>query len=251
MALLKKCIAEFIGTFVLVLFGCGTAVVLGCAKDKADSAYFMTALAFGLVIVAMAYSIGNVSGCHINPAVSIGVLMSGKMSVKEFFAYIASQFIGGIAGGAVLLALFGKESGLGTNSVYNGNLWMSVLIEVILTFVFVLAILGVTSKIQNGAVAGIVIGLTLTLVHIFGIYFTGTSVNPARSFGPAIFAGGEAFTNVWVFIAAPLVGGVLAALVYKLIDNGPAEAPADEEQTPAPAKAAPKAPTKSNRKKKR
>ena len=217
MALLKKCVAECLGTFVLVLFGCGTAVALDCNGAKADAAYFMTAFAFGLVIVAMAYSIGNISGCHINPAVSIGVLCSGKMTVKEFFAYIASQFIGGIAGGAVLLALFGKESGLGTNGLYQGNIWLSILIEVILTFVFVLAIIGVTSKIQNGSVAGIVIGLTLTLIHIFGIHFTGTSVNPARSFGPAIFAGGDAFVNVWVFIVAPLVGGVLAALVYKAL----------------------------------
>lgn len=233
MALLKKCVAEFIGTFVLVLFGCGTAVAVGCNGSQADAAYFMTALAFGLVIVAMAYSIGNVSGCHINPAVSIGVLCSGKMSVKEFFAYIASQFLGGIAGGAVLLALFGKDSGLGTNGLYQGNVWLSLLIEVILTFVFVLAIIGVTSKVQNGSVAGIVIGLTLTLIHIFGIHFTGTSVNPARSFGPALFAGGDAFVNVWVFIAAPLVGGVLAALVYKAIAGCDCEKEETAEEKPA------------------
>ena len=233
MQLLKKCIAECIGTFVLVLFGCGTAIALGCNSAQADGAYFMTALAFGLVIVAMAYSIGNISGCHINPAVSIAMFVSGKMKAKEFCAYVCAQFIGAILGGAMLLAFFPKESGLGTNGLYDNNVWSTMLIEMILTFVFVIAILGVTSKIQNGAAAGLVIGLTLTLVHIFGIHFTGTSVNPARSFGPAIFAGGDAFTNVWVFIVAPLIGGVLAAIVYKLLDSG---AGAKDE---APAAAAP------------
>ncbi len=233
MQLLKKCLAECIGTFVLVLFGCGTAVALGCSVAKADGAYFMTALAFGLVIVAMAYSIGNISGCHINPAVSVAMFVSGKMKGREFCAYVASQFIGAILGGAMLLAFFPKESGLGTNGLYNDNIWSTMLIEIILTFVFVIAILGVTSKVQNGAAAGVVIGLTLTLVHIFGIHFTGTSVNPARSFGPAVFAGGAAFANVWVFIVAPLIGGVLAALVYKFLAAGTA---AEEE---APAAAAP------------
>ena len=225
MELLKKCLAECIGTFVLVLFGCGTAIALGCSNQP-DVAYLMTALAFGLVIVAMAYSIGNISGCHINPAVSIAMLVSGKMTGKEFAAYVASQFIGAIIGGALLFGIFHEKlegpnpTGLGTNGLFDGNIWLTLLIEIILTFVFVIAILGVTSKISNGAVAGVVIGLTLTLVHIFGIYFTGTSVNPARSFGPAIFKGGEAFANVWVFIVAPLVGGVLAALVYKFLSAG-------------------------------
>ncbi|MBR2176387.1 MAG: aquaporin [Clostridia bacterium] len=240
MSLLRKCFAECLGTFVLVLFGCGTAVALGCTAQP-NAAYFITALAFGLVIVAMAYSIGNISGCHINPAVSIGMLCSGRMTVREFFAYIASQFIGGIVGGAVLLAIFGRDSVLGTNGLYSNNLWLSLLIEIILSFVFVIAVIGVTSKTENGSVAGIVIGLTLTLVHIFGIHFTGTSVNPARSFGPAIFAGGDAFVNVWVFIVAPLVGGVLAALVYKLLtscyetDNHNEEAPA-KAKTSSPKK---------------
>lgn len=246
MQLFRKCLAECIGTFVLVLFGCGTAVVLGCNGAVPDAAYFMTALAFGLVIVAMAYSIGNVSGCHINPAVSIAMLVSGKMSLKEFFAYIASQFIGGIIGGSVLFAMFPK-SGLGTNALWDNNIGGSLLIEIILTFVFVIAILGVTDKVKNASVAGIVIGLTLTLVHVFGIHFTGTSVNPARSFGPAIFKGGEAFTNVWVFIVAPLVGAVLAAIVYKFLISG--AAPEAEE---APAAAAPvKAAAKNGKKKKR
>ncbi len=232
MQLLKKCLAECLGTFVLVLFGCGTACVLNCTASVPNEAYFMTALAFGLVIVAMAYSIGNISGCHINPAVSIAMLVSKKMTPKEFCAYVASQFIGAIIGGALLLAFFGSESGLGTNALYDNNIWSSMLIEVILTFVFVIAILGVTSKTSNGAVAGIVIGLTLTLVHVFGIHFTGTSVNPARSFGPAIFAGGAAFTNVWVFILAPLVGGVLAAVVYGFLAKGSEE---EKEEDAAPA----------------
>ncbi len=218
----KKYICEFIGTCVLVVFGCGTAMTVGC--DSANGCgYVLTALAFGLVIVGMAYSIGNVSGCHINPAVSIGMLVAGKISATDFFGYIISQFIGGIAGAAILKGIFGwagledKTGGLGSNGLANGNIGASLLIEVILTFVFVLVILGVTSKESFGSAAGIVIGLTLTLIHIFGIGLTGTSVNPARSLGPAIFAGGDALSSVWVFIVAPLVGGVLAALVFKAV----------------------------------
>ncbi len=213
---IKKYVAEFIGTFVLVLFACGTAAVVGCDAVN-GTGYLLTALAFGLVIVAMAYSIGNVSGCHINPAVSIAMLVSGKMTIKDFVGYVVSQFLGAIAGAAVLMAIVGVDSGLGANGLYNGNIGLSFVIEVILTFVFVIAILGVTSKQENGAVAGIVIGLSLVLVHILGISFTGTSVNPARSFGPALFVGGEALKNVWVFLLAPLVGGVLAALTYKFL----------------------------------
>lgn len=215
----KKYVAEFIGTFVLVLFACGTAAVSGCATDDKNISYFITALAFGLVIVAMAYSIGNVSGCHINPAVSIAMLVSGKLSVKDFIGYIVAQFAGAIAGAAALMGIIGKDYGLGANGLFEGDIVKSLIVEVILTFVFVIAILGVTSKVENSAVAGIVIGLTLTLVHIFGIHFTGTSVNPARSFGPALFVGGDALSCVWVFIVAPLVGGVLAALVYKFLDS--------------------------------
>jgi len=222
MTLLKKCTAEFIGTFVLVLFACGTAAVVGCSAAN-GTGYLLTALAFGLVIVAMAYSIGNVSGCHINPAVSIAMLVSKKMSVKDFIGYLIAQFAGAVVGAAVLMAFVGKDSGLGANALYEGNIGLSLLIEVILTFVFVIAILGVTSKKENSAVSGIVIGLTLTLVHILGISFTGTSVNPARSFGPALFVGGDALANVWVFLLAPLVGGVLAALVYKFLDTKKAE----------------------------
>ena len=214
----KKYIAEFIGTLTLVTLGCGTAMLVGC-NAAAGTGYLLTALAFGLVIVAMAYSIGNVSGCHINPAVSIAMLVSGKMNLKDFIGYVVAQFLGAIAGAAVLMAIVGVDSGLGANALYNGNAGLSFVIEVILTFVFVIAILGVTSKQENGAVAGIVIGLTLVLVHILGISFTGTSVNPARSFGPALFVGGEAIKNIWVFILAPLVGGVLAAITYKFLST--------------------------------
>ena len=213
---LKKYIAEFIGTGVLVFFACGTAAVVGCATLPG---YLLTALAFGLVIVAMAYSIGNISGCHINPAVSIAMLVSGKISVKDFIGYVVAQFAGAIAGAAALKYILPNDLALGQNALFNGDIVRSLVIEVVLTFVFVLAILGVTSKIENSAVSGIVIGLSLTLVHILGIAFTGTSVNPARSFGPALFVGGDALKDVWVFIVAPLVGGVLAALVYKFLSS--------------------------------
>lgn len=213
MCSLKKYLAEFLGTMILVVLACGTAVAVGCNGANPDAAYLLTALAFGLVIVAMAYSVGNVSGCHINPAVSIAMLVSGKLSFKDFVGYVIAQFAGGIAGAAILGAIFGWDCGFGANNV-NPGIAQSIVVEVILTFVFVFAILGVTSKVKNSAVSGIVIGLSLTLVHILGIALTGTSVNPARSFGPALFAGGEALSCVWVFILAPLVGGVLAALVY-------------------------------------
>ncbi|WP_296325484.1 aquaporin [Treponema sp. UBA3813] len=212
----KKYVAEFIGTCVLVLFACGAAVVSGCAAGNAG--HLITALAFGLVIVAMAYSIGNVSGCHINPAVSMGMLVAGKMSVKDFIGYIVAQFLGAIAGAALLAVFVGVDSGLGTNNVHLG-IGVSFLAEILLTFVFVFAILGVTSKEENGSVAGLVIGLSLVLVHLFGIPLTGTSVNPARSFGPALLVGGEALKCVWVFILAPLVGGALAALVHKCLNK--------------------------------
>lgn len=213
---LKKYIAECIGTFVLVFFACGTACVVGCSAEN-GTGYLLTALAFGLVIVAMAYSIGNISGCHINPAVSLAMLISKKLSIKDFIGYVASQCVGAILGALLLSAFVGVDSGLGTNALYDGNIWLSLLIEVILTFVFVLSILGVTSKVENGNVAGLVIGLSLTLVHILGISFTGTSVNPARSLGPALLVGGAALSNVWVFIVGPLVGGALAALIYSFL----------------------------------
>ena len=216
----KKYLAEFFGTCVLVVFGCGTAMLVGC--DAASGCgYILTAFAFGLVIVAMAYSIGNVSGCHINPAVSIGFLVAGKMKLKDFIGYVVAQFIGALFGTLILYIIFDlsgltdQTGAFGSNALLHDAVGLSFFIEVILTFVFVLVILSVTSKEKNDAVAGIVIGLTLTLVHILGIGLTGTSVNPARSFGPAVFAGGSSLMCLPVFIVAPLVGGVLAALAYK------------------------------------
>lgn len=217
---MKKYISEFIGTFVLVLFACGTAAISGpkVIDGMLTPAYFATALAFGLAIVAMAYSIGNVSGCHVNPAVSLGVFLSGRMSGKDFVGYVVAQFLGAIAGAAVLFALIGTTGNLGANALYLDSVGPSLIVEIILTFVFVLAVLGVTDKTENSAVAGLVIGLSLTLVHLLGIYFTGTSVNPARSFGPALLCGDPAALScVWVFIVAPLIGGALAAFIYKFI----------------------------------
>ena len=208
---MKKYIAEFIGTFVLVFFACGTAAVVGCTAEG-NAAYLLTALAFGLVIVAMAYSIGNVSGCHINPAVSIAMLVSKKISLKDFCGYVVAQFLGAIAGAALLNAVVQDTGKLGTNALYNGNAGISFVIEAILTCVFVLAILGVTSKKEYSQIAGLVIGGALVLVHLLGINFTGTSVNPARSFGPALIAGN--LSGIWVFLLAPLAGGILAALIY-------------------------------------
>ena len=213
---MKKYIAEFIGTFVLVLVACGVAAVTGCSAE-ANAAYVLTALAFGGVIVAMAYSIGNVSGCHINPAITLGVLINGGMTVKDFVGYVIAQFLGAIAGAAVLYALIGTQYGLGANGLYDGSILKSLIVEIILTCIFVLAVLGATSKTENSHVAGLVIGGSLTLVHLLGIFFTGTSVNPARSFGPALLLGGDALSCVWVFIVGPLVGGAIAALIWKLI----------------------------------
>ena len=212
---MKKYISEFVGTLVLVLVACGVAAITG-------GSLVATSLAFGLVIVAMAYSIGNVSGCHINPAVSLAMLISKKISTKDFVGYVIAQFLGAIMGAVllgVLLDGFGSlgANGFGATGQLATSVWIALLVEVILTFIFVTVILGVTSKKENGTVSGIVIGLTLTLVHLIGIPFTGTSVNPARSFGPALLQGGEALTQVWVFIFAPLVGAALAALFYKYV----------------------------------
>ena len=215
---MKKYLAEFIGTLVLVLFGCGTAVVVGCNGAEPNAAYLMTALAFGLSIVAMAYSIGNVSGCHVNPAVSIGVLLTGGMGIVDFVCYVIAQCAGALAGAAILAWFVGVESGLGTNALYQGDVVKSLAIEGVLTCAFVLTILGVTSRSGHNKFAGLVIGLTLTLIHIFGIHFTGTSVNPARSFGPAFLVQGAAWADLWVFVAAPLAGGIVAAIIWKIIE---------------------------------
>ena len=228
---MKKYIAEFIGTLVLVTLGCGTAMLVGCDAVNGGG-YILTAFAFGLVIVAMAYSIGNISGCHINPAVSLAVLMTGGMDAKEFCGYVVSQVLGAFAGSAILAGIFGagsvvdKTGGFGANGLagVNGSAVAGLLVEVVLTFVFVLAILGVTSKkASHGSFGGLVIGLSLVLVHILGIGLTGTSVNPARSIGPAVFAAiygnGDPLAALWVFIVGPLAGGALAAVCYKYLEK--------------------------------
>ena len=216
---LRKYAAEFIGTFVLVLVACGTAIATKCSVEN-TAGYLATAMAFGLVIVAMAYSIGNISGCHINPAVSIAMLVSKKMSFKDFIGYVMAQVLGAIAGAAMLGVLFGFKCGFGANAVQEGfSIGGGFLAEVVLTCVFVLAILGVTSRESSSKLAGLVIGGALTLVHLLGIAITGTSVNPARSLGPAIFAGGKALEQVWIFLLAPLVGGILAALIWIFLDQ--------------------------------
>lgn len=218
---MKKYIAEFLGTLVLVLFGTGIAVVSG-------GDLVATSLAFGLAIVACAYVIGNISGCHINPAVSLAMLISKKISVKDFICYVVSQTLGAIAGTAILFFILSNTNlgttALGANfygelSANNISLAGAIVTEVVLTFVFIYTILGVTSDENKSSVAGIVIGLTLTFVHLIGIPLTGTSVNPARSLAPAIFLGGEAIKQIWVFILFPLVGGALAAFVYKYLNT--------------------------------
>ena len=208
---MKKYIAEAVGTMLLTLVACGVAVTSGVDLVA-------TSLAFGLVIVAAAYSIGNVSGCHINPAVSISMLVAGKMTAKECIRYIISQVIGAFIGSLLLAVLLGGFSTLGANGlVGNTTIWAALIVEVILTFIFTTTILGVTDKKENGHVTGIVIGLTLVLVHLFGLSFTGTSVNPARSLAPAVLQGGAALSNVWIFIIAPIIGAILAGLFYKKV----------------------------------
>ena len=217
---MKKYFAECLGTFVLTFLGCGTAMFLGCTTP---AGVVGTALAFGLAVVAMAYTIGGISGCHINPAITFGVALSGRMSWKEACGYWCGQLVGGILAGAVLLLVAGVVAApdltgaLGSNGVANaGGVWGAFLVEVIATFLFVIVVLGTTDeKVGAGNLAGLAIGLSLVLIHLVCINLTGTSVNPARSIGPALFAGGEALNNVWVFICAPLVGGALSALVWK------------------------------------
>lgn len=219
---MKKFLSEFIGTFTLVFVACGVAAVTGC-NGESNASYILTALAFGGVIWAMAYSIGNISGCHINPAVSVAVYLNNKMDLKELVGYIISQILGAIAGALMLKMLIGTELGLGANGLFQESVSQSILIETILTFIFVLAVLGATSKSENASVAGLVIGGSLTLVHLLGIYFTGTSVNPARSLGPALILGGPALSNVWVFVVAPLLGGIIAAFVWRFLNSADSE----------------------------
>ena len=229
----KKYVAEFIGTMVLVTLGCGTAMLVGCDAVNGGG-YILTALAFGLVIVGMAYCVGNISGCHINPAVSLGVLISGGMSLSDFFGYIIAQCAGAFAGSGLLAAIFSlggvkdMTGGFGSNGLdrVGNNALAGLIVEVVLTFIFVITILGVTSKkAGHGSFGGLVIGLTLTLVHILGIGLTGTSVNPARSIGPAIVAAIDGNTDpiscVWVFIIGPLLGAAAAAGVYMYLSKEP------------------------------
>ena len=213
---MKKYICEGVGTMLLTLLACGVACILGC---NTVAGVIGTSFAFGLVIVCAAYSIGNVSGCHINPAVSIAFTVAGKMEVKECVKYIISQVIGAFAGSLLLAACLKGFDSLGANG-YDGTnvtLWIALLVEVLLTFFFTTTILGVTDKKENGHATGIVIGLTLVLVHLFGIPFTGTSVNPARSLARAVLQGGDALKQVWVFIVAPSVGAIMAGLFYKFV----------------------------------
>ena len=217
---MKKYVAECLGTFVLTFLGCASAMFIGCGEP---AGVVGVAIAFGLTVVAMAYTIGGISGCHINPAITLAVALSGRMSWKDACGYWVGQVIGGIIAGAVLMLVANVVAApdltgaLGSNGVANaGGVGGAFLVEVIATFLFVLVVLGTTDgKIGAGNLAGLAIGLTLILVHLVCINLTGTSVNPARSIGPAIFAGGQALQDVWVFICAPLVGGALSAICWK------------------------------------
>ena len=225
---MKRYISELIGTMVLVLFGCGSAAIAGSVLGNLG-----IAMAFGLSIVAMAYVIGDISGCHINPAVSIGMWIDGRMEAKELIMYIVFQCIGAIIGTALLATLINTapslggymatglgQNGFGAASSVGINVYGALITEIILTFVFVFTVLGVTRSEKTSVVAGIIIGLTLAFVHIMGIPLTGTSVNPARSLGPALFMGGVALQQVWVFIVAPIVGAVIAGLAHKGLYDG-------------------------------
>ncbi len=222
---MKRYIAELIGTMVLVLFGCGSAAIAGSLLGIVG-----IALAFGLSFAAMAYVIGDISGCHINPAISIGMWIDGRMDTKDLLIYILFQCMGAIIGIGILVAIINSapylggytatglgQNGFGQASIVGLDVVGAIIAEIILTFVFVITVLGVTKKVENGIVAGLVMGLTLTLVHIIGIPLTGTSVNPARSLAPALFIGGQALQQVWVFILAPIVGAIIAGLLYKAL----------------------------------
>lgn len=223
---LKKYIAEFIGTLVLVLFGCGTAALTGAELVP-------TALAFGLVIVAMAYAIGDISGCHINPAVSLAMLIKGRLKIADFVAYVISQIAGAFAGSGLLFVIlksankassdFGvpnlAANGFSASGLDGISAAGAFLLEVILTFVFVFTIIKVTEKKDNAKNAGLIIGFTLCLVHLFGIKLTGTSVNPARSLAPAVIQGGIALKQVWLFVAAPFVSAIIAAILSNILSD--------------------------------
>jgi aquaporin Z len=222
---MKKAIAEFIGTFTLVLFGCGSAVIAGPAVGATTVGVLGIALAFGLAIVAMAYGIGPVSGCHVNPAVSLGVFIAGRMPARELVSYVLAQCLGATAGAAVLwLIMSGKASGwhggLGANGWGTGylgeyNLVSAAVFEVVASFLFLVTILGVTQSGAPTQLAGLAIGLTLAAIHIVGINVTGVSVNPARSLGPALLVGGNALAQLWLFIVAPLAGAAVAGWLFR------------------------------------
>lgn len=219
---MKKYLAEMTGTMVLVLMGCGSAVFAGNVADTVGAGVgtIGVALAFGLSVVAMAYTIGNISGCHINPAITLGVYLSKRMSGKDAAMYMVFQVIGAIIGSAILYALIstGAHNGptdTGSNTFDNGEMLQAFIAEMVFTFIFVLVVLGSTDEKKGaGSLAGLAIGLTLVLVHIVCIPITGTSVNPARSIGPALFDGGQALSQLWLFIIAPFVGAALSALVW-------------------------------------
>jgi aquaporin Z len=217
----KKLVAEVIGTFILVFFGCGSAVLMG-----AEIGMTGISLAFGLAIVAAAYGLGAISGAHLNPAVSLGMVVAGRMSVGDFIGYAVAQIAGAILGALVLMLIAtGKAdytvagNGLGQNGFGPGylgeySLTAALIFEAVATFLFVTVILGATAQGAPAAMAGLAIGLTLAAIHLVGINVTGVSVNPARSIGPAVFVGGEALRDLWVFIVAPLAGGVVAGAVH-------------------------------------
>ncbi len=219
---MKKYLAEMVGTMVLTLLGCGTAVSLNCGSDTAS--VVGTAVAFGLAVVAMAYTIGGISGCHINPAITLGCLISKRISGKDAGMYIIFQVIGAIIGAAILFALTSNDMAqaggtlTGANSCGDHGVVVGLIAEIVLTCIFVLVVLGTTdAKKGAGNFAGLAIGLSLILIHLVGIHYTGTSVNPARSIGPAIFEGGQALSDLWVFIVGPFVGAAIAAGIWKII----------------------------------
>jgi aquaporin Z len=225
---MKKAIAEFIGTFTLVFLGCGAAVIAGMGTGPTAIDVLGIAFAFGLAIVAMAHGIGPISGCHVNPAVSFGVLVAGRMTLSDFVSYVIAQVLGAIAGAIVLYVILsgkaaGWTGGLGQNGWGAGylgqyNLLSAFIFEVVATFIFLVCILGVTQKGSPAEFAGLAIGLTLVAIHIVGINVTGVSVNPARSLGPAIIGVGSnpaALGQVWLFIVAPLIGAGIAGVLFK------------------------------------
>lgn len=219
---MKKYFAEMVGTMTLVLMGCGVAVSLNCGTDTAS--VVGTSMAFGLSVVAMAYAIGGISGCHINPAITLGVMLSGRMSTKDAVMYMVFQCIGAFIGSALLALLTSNVetlNGTGANDLQSGvSVVGGLLAEIIFTCIFVLVVLGTTdSKKGAGNLAGLAIGLSLILVHLVCIRYTGTSVNPARSLAPAIFQGGTALSNLWIFIVGPFAGGALAAGIWKFIGS--------------------------------